>query len=158
METARSTSSSWEGSPPTWRSRGSSRRWRARSPYGAWLDERDARLPLTRAELHSQNDETAARVVAAGGGLQVVIDATGLDGGWDFSLNFGIAGAVAGGAGVRGGAPAQRLTAGDTATTPDGALTLFEAVEKQLGLRLEKTKRAAPVLIIDHIEQKPQGD
>jgi hypothetical protein len=42
------------------------------------LDERDARRPLTRADLHSQNDETAARVVADGGGIQAVIDATGL--------------------------------------------------------------------------------
>ena len=53
-------------------------RRRARTPYEAWLDERDARLPLSRAELHSENDLTAARVVAAGGGLQAVIDATGL--------------------------------------------------------------------------------
>jgi hypothetical protein len=53
-------------------------RRRPRSPYEAWLDERDARLPLTRADLRTGNDETAARVVAAGGGLQAVIDATGL--------------------------------------------------------------------------------
>jgi hypothetical protein len=55
-----------------------SRSRRPRSDYAAWLDERDARMPLTRADLHSQNDETAARVVAAGGGMQDVIDATDL--------------------------------------------------------------------------------
>ena len=55
-----------------------SRRRRPRSPYEAWLDEHDARRPLTRADLHSQSDETAARVVAAGGGMQAVIEATGL--------------------------------------------------------------------------------
>src|SRR5439155_6201861 len=54
-----------------------SRRLRARSPYEAWLEVREARLPLTRAVLHSQNDEAAARVVAEGGGMQAVIDATG---------------------------------------------------------------------------------
>jgi len=54
------------------------RRRRARSDDEAWLDERDARLPLTRADLHSESDEIAARVVAAGGGMQAVIDATGL--------------------------------------------------------------------------------
>ena len=54
-----------------------SRRRRARSPYEAGLDERDAREPLTRADRHSWNDETAARVVAACGGMQAVIDATG---------------------------------------------------------------------------------
>jgi hypothetical protein len=56
----------------------SSRRRGARSPEEAWRDERDARLPLTRADLHSRADETAARVVAAGGGSEAVIDATGL--------------------------------------------------------------------------------
>ncbi len=55
-----------------------SRRRRPGSDYEAWLDERDARQPLTRADLYTQNDVTAARVVAAGGGLQAVIDATGL--------------------------------------------------------------------------------
>jgi hypothetical protein len=51
---------------------------RPRSDYAAWLDERDARMPLTRSDLHSQNDETAAGVVAVGGGMQDVIDATDL--------------------------------------------------------------------------------
>ena len=55
-----------------------SRRRRARTDYEAWLDERDARMPLTRADLHSQHDLTAAQVVAEGGGIQAVIDATGL--------------------------------------------------------------------------------
>jgi hypothetical protein len=54
------------------------RRPRARSDFEAWLVVRDARRPLTRADLHSQNDETAARVVADGGGMQAVIEATGL--------------------------------------------------------------------------------
>jgi hypothetical protein len=56
-----------------------SRRHPARSGYEAWLNERDApRLPLTRADLHSQHDQTAARVVTQGGGIQAVIDATDL--------------------------------------------------------------------------------
>jgi hypothetical protein len=55
-----------------------SRRRRARSDYEAWLDEHDARQPLTRADLHSQSDERAACVVAGGGGMQAVIEATGL--------------------------------------------------------------------------------
>lgn len=54
------------------------RRRRPRSDYEAWLDARDERRPLTRADLHSQSDEIAARVVAEGGGMQDVIDATGL--------------------------------------------------------------------------------
>ncbi len=55
-----------------------SRPRRARSDYELWLDERDARQPLTRADLHSRNDDIAARVVANGGGVQAVIDATDL--------------------------------------------------------------------------------
>jgi len=51
---------------------------RARTPYEAWLDEHDARVPLTRADLRNQHDETAAGVVAEGGGVQAVIEATGL--------------------------------------------------------------------------------
>ncbi len=77
-----------------------------------------------------------------------VLDATGIEGGWDFVLtysrNFGIAGG-------RGGEP--RPTEG--ASEPTGAFTLFEAVEKQLGLKLEMRKRPMPVIVIDHLEQKP---
>jgi hypothetical protein len=49
-----------------------------RSGHGAWLDERDARVPFTRRDLHSQHDATAARVVDEGGGIQAVIEATDL--------------------------------------------------------------------------------
>lgn len=49
-----------------------------RSALEAWLDERDARLPLLRADLRSRNDELAADAVAAGGGIQAVIAASGL--------------------------------------------------------------------------------
>lgn len=50
----------------------------ARSAYEAWLDERDTARPLTRAELHSGSDDIAAAVVAAGGGIEAVVEATGL--------------------------------------------------------------------------------
>jgi uncharacterized protein (TIGR03435 family) len=35
------------------------------------------------------------------------------------------------------------------------ALSLFEAVDKQMGLKLEMQKHPVPVLVIDHIEEKP---
>jgi hypothetical protein len=50
----------------------------ARDPYETWLDEHDTRTPLTRADRYSQSDRDAAAAVAGGGGLQSVIDATGL--------------------------------------------------------------------------------
>jgi hypothetical protein len=48
------------------------------SAYGAWLDDNDLRRPLTRAELYSPNDDTAARIVDTGGGIEAVVEATGL--------------------------------------------------------------------------------
>jgi hypothetical protein len=48
------------------------------SAYEGWLDERDVRLPLTRADLRSRSDELAEGAVAAGGGIEAVIEATGL--------------------------------------------------------------------------------
>jgi hypothetical protein len=53
-----------------------SRPRRSRTDHERRLDERDARQPLTRADLYSRNDDIAARVVADGGGVQAVIDAT----------------------------------------------------------------------------------
>jgi len=95
-----------------------------------------------------------------------VLDATGLEGSWDFTLNFSPAGMdqfVATRGGGRGGdagpspGPGAGQAGGGTvqASDPSGAVTLFEAMEKQLGLRLEKQKRQIAVLVIDHVEQKP---
>ena len=90
-----------------------------------------------------------------------VLDATGLEGSWDFTLSFSPAGMdqfiTSQGAGGRGGGEAPRQPIGATAeaSDPSGAITLFEAIEKQLGLKLEKQKRPASVLVIDHVEQKP---
>ena len=33
--------------------------------------------------------------------------------------------------------------------------SIFDAIDKQLGLKLEMHKRMIPVLVIDHIEEKP---
>jgi uncharacterized protein (TIGR03435 family) len=85
-----------------------------------------------------------------------VLDNTGLTGSFDFTLSFSTAGAFRGGAGGgRGGDAAP--PSGDTpaAADPSGAISLFEAVEKQLGLKLEMQKRPVSVLVIDHVERKP---
>jgi uncharacterized protein (TIGR03435 family) len=75
-----------------------------------------------------------------------VVDATGIDGAWDFSVVYSRPGAV------NAGPPADGQPG---AADPTGALTLFEALQKQLGLRLATEKRAMPVLVIDHVEPKP---
>jgi uncharacterized protein (TIGR03435 family) len=89
-------------------------------------------------------------------GLQSpVLDATGLEGSWDFALSFDPRASMitmagpgrAGGA----GAPGNPVSASD----PVGGYTIFDALEKETGLRLEKQKRAMPVVVIDHIDPRP---
>jgi len=83
-----------------------------------------------------------------------VLDATGIKGGWDFALTFSWRAAMMNTAGS--GADAGQSGDGvPTASDPSGAYTLFEAVEKQLGLKLEMQKRPLPVIVIDHIERTP---
>ena len=85
-----------------------------------------------------------------------VLDATGLDGAWDFSLTFSTAGQLQGGGG-RGGRDGGAAATGApvAASDPNGALSLLDALPKQLGLKLESQKRPVQVLVIDHIEPKP---
>lgn len=78
-----------------------------------------------------------------------VADATGLEGAWDFSFTFNP---------LNASQIAQlRNPQGPTAAAADpiGGATIFDAIEKQLGLKLEMRKSALPVLVIDHIEEKP---
>ena len=84
-----------------------------------------------------------------------VADETGLEGAYDFTLSFSAAGLLNGGPGGRGGEAAPPTGAAPEASLPSGALSLPDAVSRQLGLRLEKRKRPVPVLVIDHIEEKP---
>jgi uncharacterized protein (TIGR03435 family) len=78
-------------------------------------------------------------------------DATGITGSWDFTLSFSSANLTMGG-GMGAPPPPQGVP---TASDPNGAVSFFDAISKQLGLKLEKQKRPLPVLVIDHIEEKP---
>jgi len=80
-----------------------------------------------------------------------VLDSTGLEGGWDFTLTFVYPRVPAG----PGGDPAAPGTVAPAAADPDGGVTIIEALEKQLGLKLETQKRPMTVTVIDHIEQTP---
>jgi uncharacterized protein (TIGR03435 family) len=81
-----------------------------------------------------------------------VVDATGIEGAFDFTFTFTPIGAL-NGPGRGGDAPAAG--AAPAAADPSGGLSLFDAVNKQLGLKLEMRKRPMPVLVIDHVEEKP---
>jgi len=76
-----------------------------------------------------------------------VLDKTGLTDAYDFTLSFS-------GNGILQNSVSGPGQAG-TASEPNGALSLPDAISKQLGLKLELEKRPAPVLVIDHVEQKP---
>lgn len=76
-----------------------------------------------------------------------VLDATGLEGGWDFTLSFSAVGLLQN--------PGARGAEAGSASDPNGALSLLDAINRQLGLKLEKQTRPIPVLVIDHVDQKP---
>jgi uncharacterized protein (TIGR03435 family) len=61
-----------------------------------------------------------------------VLDNTGLTGNFDFDLTYDL----------------EPLS-----TTPSGVPPLFEALEKQLGLKLVSKRGPVPVLVIDHVER-----
>jgi uncharacterized protein (TIGR03435 family) len=76
-----------------------------------------------------------------------VRDATNIEGSYDFSLRYGTS---------YSSLPMQPPPSDSSeASEPSGAATLFDAVRQQLGLKLEKQKRTIPMLVIDHIEEKP---
>jgi uncharacterized protein (TIGR03435 family) len=70
-----------------------------------------------------------------------VTDSTGLTAKYDFTVTFTLDSLVGGGA----------IGATDNA----GGLTIFAALEKQLGLRLEPKKTMIDVFVIDHAEKVP---
>jgi uncharacterized protein (TIGR03435 family) len=74
-----------------------------------------------------------------------VEDATGLEGAWDFTLNYTPVFALL--------HPDQ--SSGTGASDPGGGLSIADAMRQQLGVKLELRKRRLPVLVIDHIEEKP---
>ena len=77
-----------------------------------------------------------------------VIDATGLTGRYDLTVNFSPStalpkvGEVAAGGGVE-------------PPDPTGAISIFDALSKQLGLKLQPREVPAPVLVLDHVNQRP---
>jgi uncharacterized protein (TIGR03435 family) len=92
--------------------------------------------------------------VANGYIYNTVVDGTDLKGSYDFTLSFSSADKIlpaTGNAANRSDPNGADANSGD----PNGALSVFDAVYKQLGLKLEKTKRPYPVLVIDHIEETP---
>jgi uncharacterized protein (TIGR03435 family) len=70
------------------------------------------------------------------------IDATGLTGAYDFTLNWS----------------PPHLVDNTTPADPNGGISLPEALEKQLGLKLKATKHVMPVTVIDHLSPTPTAN
>ena len=76
-----------------------------------------------------------------GGGTYLadpVVDQTGLSGAWDFDLKF---------------TPRNRL-----AQAGSDGISLFDAVDKQLGLKLEAKKAPLAVLIVDSVNRETHAE
>jgi uncharacterized protein (TIGR03435 family) len=81
-----------------------------------------------------------------------VVDATDLQGGWNFLIGW---------------TPKQLLQAPQApnpnqppgsiveASDPTGGISVFDAVQKELGLKLVKQTRSIPVIVVDHVLEKP---
>ena len=92
--------------------------------------------------------EFASTLINARGDVDLpVLDATGIEGRWDFNLRWISSAQLA-------SAKTASQSAGD-APAPAGGLSLPEAIEKEFGLKMELKKRPFPVLVIDHVEKMP---
>lgn len=82
--------------------------------------------------------------------IHPMVDLTGLKDAYDFDLTWTPKNRLPGVAG-RGGDAGGVVQA----LTPSGDLTVFEAVDKQLGLKLEERKHPMPVIVIDRVDRTP---
>jgi uncharacterized protein (TIGR03435 family) len=132
---------------------------RTRCKEGPGPDGKDPRIasPVLNRLITCQN-MTIAQIgdelqhVAGGYIYNPVVDGTGLKGSYDFTLSFSSADRILPNTG--GGAGSSDTSSAD----PNGALSVFDAISRQLGLKLEKTKRPYPVLVIDHMEETPTAN
>ena len=68
---------------------------------------------------------------------QPVFDETGLKGKYDFTVTFTV----------------DSIGQATSGADPVPGLTLFEALQKELGLKLEKKKRLVDMFVIDHVDK-----
>jgi uncharacterized protein (TIGR03435 family) len=92
------------------------------------------------------------RQVAGGYLDHKVVDLTGLKGSYDFAVSWTGVGRLR----ALGG-KSESQTTGDapSAADPSTSLTVFEAVDRYLGLKLAAQKYAMPSIVIDHVERTP---
>lgn len=106
---------------------------------GAWLGQ----SPDLKATMRGHNETVAemARAISRlslGGALT---DATGLMGKYDYTIFWSMQATM-------------DVVSGRPPLDPDG-LNVFDAIQEQLGLKIEKKKGPVQVLVVDHVEKKP---
>jgi uncharacterized protein (TIGR03435 family) len=79
-----------------------------------------------------------------------VLDSTGLTDPYDFTLSFSAINVLQNGVSSQ-----QPAAGGENASDPSGGVSLPDAMNKQLGIKMEMRKRPMQVLVIDHVEEKP---
>jgi uncharacterized protein (TIGR03435 family) len=80
-----------------------------------------------------------------------IVDATGLQGGWNFAVGWTPRGMLQTPPAPNPNQPPGAMT---EAADPSG-ISVFEAVEKELGLKLVKQKQSVPVIVVDHLNERP---
>jgi len=116
---------------------------RAGCREGPGPDGKDPRLSNPMApRLVTCRNMTVARFAAELNGMfpgaPRLVDGTGLAGRYDMTINF---------------SPASLMTA-----EPNGAISLAEALNGQLGLKLQARKVTTPVLVVDRVDAGPRGN
>src|SRR5580658_9555064 len=69
-------------------------------------------------------------------GDNLVVDQTGLEGAWDFDFHY-------------------NATRGRPSANAADTITIFDAIDKQLGLKLEPAQVPMPVLVVDQVNRTP---
>jgi len=84
-----------------------------------------------------------------------IVDATGLEGGWDFVMGWTSKNNLH--TPPPAGAVPNAQPGAITEASDSNDITAFEALEKELGLKLVKQKHSIPVIVVDHVNEKPRS-
>jgi len=117
----------------------------AEKPEAAWMPPAGGPpvRTMTHVDLKGQSIADLANFLSNQLG-QPVTDATGLSGRYDYAFSFLM---------EPGGRAAGPVAA--SGSEPELGINLIDAVREQLGLRLDKKKGQADVLVVDHAEKIP---
>jgi uncharacterized protein (TIGR03435 family) len=80
-----------------------------------------------------------------------IVDATELQGGWNFLVGWTPKGMLQPQPAPNPNQPGALVEASE----PNG-ISVFEAVQRELGLKLLKQTRSIPVIVVDHVNEKPR--